>query len=77
LTRGAIGNLPLVLVDGVVAGLWQQRRKGQRLDIQVETFQPLNDRQHQELEGAARRIGEIVEAESILSLGVIDARPHL
>jgi hypothetical protein len=29
------------------------------------------------LEAAARRIGEIVETESVFSLGTVDARPHL
>ena len=77
LTRGSIGNLPLLVIDGVVAGVWQQRRKGRRLDVQVEAFQPLRADQQRELEAAAARIGEIVEAESALSLGAIDARPHL
>ncbi len=77
LTRGAIGNLPLLLIDGVVAGLWQQRLKGQRLEIQVEPFQSLSAQQHQRLEVAAKRIGEIMEAKSVLSLGAIDAHPHL
>jgi Winged helix DNA-binding domain len=77
LTRGSIGNLPLLVIDGMVAGVWQQRRRGRRLDILVEAFQPLSDDQQRELEADVARIGEIVEAESVLSLGAIDARPHL
>lgn len=77
LTRGAIGNLPLVLVDGVVAGLWQQRQRGRRVEIRVEAFQPLSADQHQELEAAVARIGEIREVQSTLSLGAVEARPHL
>jgi hypothetical protein len=77
LTRSGIGNLPVVVVDGIVAGLWQQRRTGRRLEIRVEAFQPLNAHQHQELEAAVARVGEIVEAQSVLSLGAVDARPHL
>ncbi len=77
LTRGGIGNLPVVVADGIVAGLWQQRRTGQRLEIRVEAFQPLSAHQHQELEAAVVRVGEIVEAEGVLSLGAVDARPHL
>lgn len=77
LTRGGIGNVPVIVVDGVVAGLWQQRRKGRRLEIQVETFLPLSTSQHQQLEAAALRVGEIMEAESTLSLGAVDVRPHM
>lgn len=77
LTRGAIGNVPVLLVDGVVAGLWQHRRTGQRLEVRVEPFQALSARQHRELEAAAARIGEIVEAEGVLTVGAITARPHL
>jgi hypothetical protein len=77
LKQGGIGNLPVVVVDGVVAGLWQQRRSGRRVEIVVEAFQPLSGDQHQQLEAAARRIGEIVETESVFSLGTVDARPHL
>ena len=77
LTRGGIGNLPVVVADGIVAGLWQQRRTGRRLEIRVEAFQPLSAHQHQELEAAVVRVGEIVEAEGVLSLGAVDARPHL
>jgi len=77
LTNGGIGNLPLVVVDGVVAGLWQQRRTGRRLEIRVEAFQPLSAHQHQELEASVARVGVILEAESVLSLGAVNARPHL
>ena len=75
LTRGGIGNVPVVVVDGVVDGVWQQRRKGKRLEIRVEMFQPLSADQHQQLEATAVRIGEIAEAESALSLGAVAAAP--
>jgi hypothetical protein len=77
LTHGGIGNVPVVVVDGIVAGLWQQRRSGQRLEIRVEAFQPLSHHQHQELVTAVARVGEVLEAESVLSLDIVDARPHL
>ncbi len=77
LKQGSIGNLPVVVVDGVVAGLWQQRQSGRRLEIRVEAFQPLSAQQHQQVAVAVERIGEIVERESAFSLGAVDARPHL
>lgn len=78
LTRGGIGNLPLVLVDGVVAGRWQQRQAGRRLEVRVEPFQPLSADQYQGLEAAVARVREIVEVERVvLALGAVEARPHL
>lgn len=77
LTRGAIGNLPLLLVDGVAIGLWQQQRRGRRLEIQVEAFQPLSAQQQQDLEVTATRIGEMAQAEGIFSPRAVEARSHL
>jgi Winged helix DNA-binding domain len=77
LRRGAAGTLPVLVLGGVVAGLWQQRWHGRRLEIRVEAFRPLSTQQHGALEAAVARIGAIVEAESALSLGTVDARPHL
>jgi hypothetical protein len=78
LTRGSIGNVPLVVIDGVVAGIWQHRKKGRHLEVQVEPFVPLRRNQYQRLEAAVARVGEIVESKSVaLTLGSIEARPHL
>jgi hypothetical protein len=77
LTRGAIGNRPLLVLDGVVAGLWQQRRVERHFEIRVEAFQPLDAEQRKGLAAAAARLGEIEEAESTVSLGTVDAGPHL
>jgi hypothetical protein len=77
LPHGGAGTLPVLLIDGLVAGLWQQRRMGGRLEIRVEPFQPLSAQQRYELEAASARVGEIMEAESVLTLGAINARPHL
>jgi hypothetical protein len=76
LTRGAIGNLPLLVANGVVAGLWQQRRTGRHLEIVVESLQSLSQEQHQQLRAAAARVGEVVEMECTLILGAVDTRPH-
>lgn len=77
LTRGSIGNVPVMLIEGVVAGIWRQQRTGQRLDVCVETFRPLSAGQRQKLAATVARVGEIVEAEGALTLGAVDARPHL
>ncbi len=76
LAQGSIGHLPLVIIGGVVAGVWSQKRRGRLVEVQVETSHSLNAQQRQDLEAAAARIGEIVQAEATLTLGSVDARPH-
>jgi ribosome modulation factor len=76
LAQGSIGHLPLVIIGGVVAGVWSLRRKGRRAEIQVETSHALNARQRHDLEATAARIGEIMQAKATLTLGPVDARPH-
>jgi len=76
LAQGSIGHLPLVVIGGVVAGVWSPRRKGKRAEIQVETSHTLNARGHHDLETAAARIGETTQAEATLTLGAVDTRPH-
>ncbi|HEY7780891.1 MAG TPA: winged helix DNA-binding domain-containing protein [Ktedonobacterales bacterium] len=77
LTRGAIGNVPLVIRDGVVAGIWRQHRSRRQIEIQVEISDSLAAAERDELAAAATRIGEILETKAMLSLGEVDARPHL
>ena len=75
--RTTPSQLPLLLVDGTVAGVWQRATKGKRLVVRVELFVPLNRRQHALLEEEARRIGAILGAEAALEIGPIAIRPHL
>jgi hypothetical protein len=36
--RTQAGNFPVLLIDGVVAGVWHQRRAGHRIHITVESL---------------------------------------
>jgi len=76
-STGAIAMIPTLLVDGIVSGVWQRRRERKRLDVRVEPILPLTGEQQHGLEAAARRVGEIVEADVNLALGRVDVRPHL
>jgi hypothetical protein len=71
------GPLPVLLVDGVVVGIWERRRSGKRFDLRVEPFVPLSAGQRTAVEAQAARVGEILEAPVQLSFGAIDRRPHL
>jgi uncharacterized protein YcaQ len=69
--------LPILLIDGVVGGLWERRLARGVVTIRVEPFGKLDARQTRELRAEAERIGEILEAEVDLSIGSVGARPHL
>ena len=63
--------LPVLLIDGVVAGIWERRKLARRSELQVEAFGQLTPRQHDQLEAEAARIGAFLEVEVALSLGAL------
>ncbi len=65
--EGATG-LPVLLVDGAVAGLWERRARGGRLLVRVEPFVRLSAAQRRQLQAEAEGIGEFLEAEVELSV---------
>ena len=73
---GQAGNYPVLLVDGVVGGVWHQRRSGRRLAITVEPLAPLNAAQRRELDDEVALVGAIMEAEATLTLGEVTVGPH-
>lgn len=74
---GGTGQVPVLLVDGQVAGVWERRPKGSRLTMRVESFVPLRKRQVRDLEAEAQRIGKVLEKETELELGPVEVRAHL
>jgi hypothetical protein len=73
-----VGPLAVLLIDGVIAGVWsRQRGSGGRLDLRVEPYGHLTASQRDELEERARRVGEIVGATTGLSMDRVAVRPHL
>lgn len=68
--EGAVG-VPVLLVDGVVAGMWERRRRGGRIEIRVESFDRLTAIQRQQLAAEAARIGQFLGAEATVSLGAL------
>ncbi|MFE9941360.1 winged helix DNA-binding domain-containing protein [Streptomyces hirsutus] len=76
LAGGQAGNYPALLVDGVVAGVWHQRRSGRRTTITVEPLKPLTARQGRELAEQAERVGEVLEAKPELVVGKVTVGAH-
>ncbi|AWS42105.1 winged helix DNA-binding domain-containing protein [Streptosporangium sp. 'caverna'] len=70
------GNFQVLLVDGVVAGLWHQRRSGRRIDITVEPLVQLTASQRDELDHQGERVGEILEASPRLTIGTVTVGGH-
>lgn len=76
LAGGQAGNHPVLLVDGVVRGVWHQRRRGRRTSITVEPLVRLTARQRRQLGEQAERVGEVLEATAELVLGKVTVGPH-
>jgi hypothetical protein len=76
LARGQAGNFPVLLVDGVVGGVWHLRRSGRGVEVTVEPFGRLLPAQVDELASQAVRIGTFLESESRLTLGPVNAGGH-
>ena len=73
---GQAGNYPVVLVDGVVGGVWHARRAGRRLAITVEPLQPFSRAQHRDLEADVALVAAAMEGEATLTVGTVTVGPH-
>jgi hypothetical protein len=74
--RRAAGNFQVLLVDGVVGGLWHQRRTGRRVAVTVEPFGSLPKRRQRELAEQVERVGAILEATPELTIGEVSVGGH-
>ncbi|MDJ1639077.1 winged helix DNA-binding domain-containing protein [Streptomyces pakalii] len=73
---GQAGNYPVLLVDGVVAGVWHQRRSGRRIAVTVEPLKPLSGGRLRDLEGQVERVAAIMEGTAELTVGPVTVGPH-
>ena len=76
LAGGQAGNYPVMLADGVVAGVWHMKRSGHRVAITVEPIQTLTAARRRELEEQAARVGEVMEGDAELTIGDVTVGPH-
>jgi hypothetical protein len=60
---------PVVLVDGVMAGVWRHERKGKRIAIEVEPFGKLSRARRTEVEAEAERLATFLGGEPALTYG--------
>jgi Winged helix DNA-binding domain len=73
---GQAGNYPVLLVDGVVGGVWHQRRAGRKLAITVEPLGELTATQRRQLEDEVDLVGAVMEAKPTLTVGAVTVGPH-
>jgi hypothetical protein len=76
LTGGQAGNVPVLLVDGVVAGVWHQRRSGRRSTLTVEPLARLTARQRSDVESEGDRVGRILGGTAEVTFGTVTVGPH-
>jgi hypothetical protein len=76
LGRGQAGVHPVLLVDGIVAGVWGARRVGSVVTVTVESFAPLSNSNRVRLASAAERIGVLKALDTRLVLGEVTAGAH-
>ncbi|HEV7757735.1 MAG TPA: crosslink repair DNA glycosylase YcaQ family protein, partial [Acidimicrobiales bacterium] len=73
---GQAGNYPVLLVDGVVGGIWHQRRSGKRVALTVEPFHDLTPAQRDQLADEVALVATIIGAEPTLTIGPVTVGPH-
>ena len=73
---GQAGNYPVLLIDGVVAGVWHQRRSRRQIEVTVEPLIKLTAAQQRALEIQADRIGQILEGNVRLTVGTVSVGGH-
>jgi hypothetical protein len=76
LARTQAGNFQVLLLDGVVGGVWHQKRSGSRVAVTVEPLGRLTKAQRTALEVEVDRIGDIVDARTELTVGPVTVGPH-
>lgn len=77
LRQGTAAPFSVVLIDGIVGGLWQRCIHGRRLEVRVDTFAQLSRRQVSEVYRQAERVGKIFGLQAEVSFGHVQARGHL
>lgn len=73
---GQAGNFPVLLVDGVVGGVWHQKRSGRKLQITVEPLASLTARHRRQLADEVELVGSVTETHASMTVGEVTVGPH-
>jgi hypothetical protein len=72
--EGAVG-VPVLLIDGVVSGVWERQRRGNRAAVRVQPFLTLKPTQRESLDRAAERLARFLEVPVDLSIDRVAPLP--
>ena len=73
---GQAGNYPVLLMDGVVGGVWHQKRSGRNVVVTVEPLSKLTRTQRRQLDEEVDLIGQVMEAKPALTIGAVTVGAH-
>jgi hypothetical protein len=76
LARGQAGVHPVLLIDGVVAGVWGFTRHANRLAVTVEAITTLSRHRLAGIEGEVERLGRFLGMNAELTLGAVSTGAH-
>jgi hypothetical protein len=70
------GNFPVLLVDGVVGGVWHQKRSGRYVDVTVEPLAELSTARRRALDAEVEGVGAFGGLTPRLTVGTVTVGPH-
>jgi Winged helix DNA-binding domain len=73
---GQAGNYPVLLIDGVVGGVWHQRRSAGKVAITVEPLRELTGSRLRQLADEVDLVGAVMEAKATLTIGTVTVGAH-
>ena len=76
LARTQAGNLPVMVIDDAVAGIWHQKRSGARLAIVIEAFRDLAASERHAVDEQVHRLAEIQDATATVTFDEVTVGPH-
>jgi hypothetical protein len=76
LNRGQAGNFPVLLLDGVVAGVWHAKRSRSEVAITIEPIGELSVSNRSAAEAECHRVAKFLGLEPRVAFGVVEAGAH-
>jgi DNA glycosylase AlkZ-like len=76
LSHGQAGTYPVLVIDGMVRGVWHQRRSDRKISLTIEAFLDVSKAMRAQLHLEAERIGAIMEGTVETTFDSVTVAPH-